>query len=55
MSLGGKAKMVKNLALVTIDEAGHMSPHDQPLAVSRIMRKWTKQTDVSGSVVGLFD
>ncbi|CCF34407.1 carboxypeptidase Y [Colletotrichum higginsianum] len=55
MSLGGTAKVVKNLALVTVDEAGHMSPHDQPLAVSRVMRAWIKDTDVSGSVVGLFD
>ncbi len=41
---GGHFKSSGNLTLVTIDEAGHMSPHDQPKAASDVMRLWTGRT-----------
>lgn len=44
---GGLFKTSKNLTLVTIDEAGHMSPHDQPEAVLQLMRAWTGQAGAS--------
>ncbi|KAM0283776.1 hypothetical protein ACHAQH_002366 [Verticillium albo-atrum] len=54
MTLGGRTKKVKNLAMVTVDEAGHMSPHDQPLVVSRVMRRWVGQEAAVDEVLGLF-
>lgn len=48
--LRGQMKASKNLMMVTIDEAGHMSPHDQPEATSQIMRAWLAETSSSSQV-----
>ncbi|KAH7144237.1 carboxypeptidase Y [Dactylonectria estremocensis] len=45
-TLGGQFKTSKNLTLVTVNEAGHMSPHDQPLAVSQLMQDWIKRASI---------
>lgn len=37
---GGNYKQYGRLALVNIKDAGHMSPHDQPVATSLIAEKW---------------
>ncbi|KAF4986783.1 hypothetical protein FDECE_15773 [Fusarium decemcellulare] len=37
---GGTAKSHKMLTLVTLDSAGHMSPHDQPVAAARVVQAW---------------
>lgn len=36
----GMAKSYGNLTVVTVDEAGHMSPRDQPEATLRLLRGW---------------
>lgn len=38
----GNYKAYDRLAIVNVDEAGHMSPHDQPVAVMAVMKKWLK-------------
>jgi pimeloyl-ACP methyl ester carboxylesterase len=35
-------KKEQNLAVVTIDGAGHISPHDQPDAVVQVVERWTR-------------
>ena len=37
---GGTQKTAGNLTLATIDGAGHLSPHDQPEAVSHVLQRW---------------
>ncbi|KAJ3520329.1 hypothetical protein NM208_g13752 [Fusarium decemcellulare] len=37
---GGTVKSHKMLTLVTLDSAGHMSPHDQPVAAARVVQAW---------------
>ncbi|KAF7535653.1 hypothetical protein G7054_g5168 [Neopestalotiopsis clavispora] len=37
---GGNSKRFGRLKLVNIDEAGHMSPHDQPAAASFVIKSW---------------
>lgn len=37
---GGNYKQSGRLTLVNVKEAGHMSPHDQPVATSYIAEKW---------------
>ncbi len=40
---GGEYKSVGRLTLVTVDEAGHMSPYDQPIATTEIIRGWIQE------------
>ncbi|OIW32743.1 carboxypeptidase Y [Coniochaeta ligniaria NRRL 30616] len=37
---GGQVKSYGNLTVVTVDEAGHMSPHDQPDATLQLLGSW---------------
>lgn len=37
---GGQVKSYGNLTVVTVDEAGHMSPHDQPEATLQLLGSW---------------
>ncbi|KAH6869424.1 hypothetical protein B0T10DRAFT_366406, partial [Thelonectria olida] len=37
---GGEFKRVGRLTLATVDSAGHMAPHDQPMAVSQLIEAW---------------
>jgi carboxypeptidase C (cathepsin A) len=37
---GGAFKSHGKLSVVTVDEAGHMSPHDQPEATLQVMKRW---------------
>ncbi|KAH8195414.1 hypothetical protein TruAng_010421 [Truncatella angustata] len=39
----GNFKWHDRLAIVNVDEAGHMSPHDQPAATSFVMKKWLEK------------
>ncbi|KAH7407100.1 carboxypeptidase Y [Cadophora sp. MPI-SDFR-AT-0126] len=43
---GGQVKGVDRLFFVTVDDAGHMSPADQPQAVQRIVNSWVQQSDI---------
>ena len=45
---GGEFKMTGNLALVTIDQAGHMCPMDQPEAGIVIMKRWFEELSLAG-------
>jgi carboxypeptidase C (cathepsin A) len=36
----GQVKSYGNLTVVTVDEAGHMSPHDQPDATLQLLGSW---------------
>ncbi|KAF2665465.1 carboxypeptidase Y [Microthyrium microscopicum] len=45
--LGGELKQVGNLALVTVNNAGHMNVHDQPIATLSILQKWLKSRKLS--------
>ncbi|KAF7556193.1 hypothetical protein G7Z17_g1662 [Cylindrodendrum hubeiense] len=42
---GGSFKANGNLTIVTVDEAGHMSPRDQPKAVAEVVRNWMDNAD----------
>ncbi|KAI1871595.1 uncharacterized protein JN550_004589 [Neoarthrinium moseri] len=37
---GGLVKSGGNLTVVAIDNAGHMSPHDQPVGVGQVLQRW---------------
>jgi carboxypeptidase C (cathepsin A) len=37
-------KHVGNLAIVSVDEAGHMNPHDQPEATLEVLERWIKKS-----------
>jgi carboxypeptidase C (cathepsin A) len=39
----GNHKWNERLAIVNVNEAGHMSVRDQPAATSFVMRKWLSQ------------
>lgn len=40
---GGLTKHVGNLAIVSVDEAGHMNPHDQPEATLHVLERWIQK------------
>ena len=40
----GTRKTAGYLTLATVDDAGHMSPHDQPEAVSQVVQQWLLKT-----------
>jgi carboxypeptidase C (cathepsin A) len=37
---GGTYKYANGLGIINIREAGHMSPHDQPVGTMQVMKKW---------------
>lgn len=42
----GMSKTSGNLSIVTVDEAGHIVPHDQPEAVMLVVKNWAMHGSV---------
>jgi carboxypeptidase C (cathepsin A) len=44
--LAGQYKSVGNLTVVTVNEAGHMSVHDQPEATLDLLAAWVSNSSI---------
>jgi carboxypeptidase C (cathepsin A) len=40
--IGGETKGLSRLQVVTVNEAGHMAPADQRIAVTEVLGRWLK-------------